>query len=117
MTPVRQWLLRGVAAGGSLWLVYLAHPATTTTRWPRASLNLRYLNFRHMNVTYEELTTNTRKELCRAIRFLGCDCALIQDTPPDIQKLHPKPKSSYFANWDEVVEVLKDTHYAWMLNA
>ncbi|KAL6065919.1 hypothetical protein QOT17_009893 [Balamuthia mandrillaris] len=77
---------------------------------------LNELDVRHINVTYEELTTNTREELCRVIQFLGCDCALLQDTPPDIQKLHPKPKSAYFENWDEVVQVLKDTRYAWMLN-
>ncbi|KAL6060655.1 hypothetical protein QOT17_013406 [Balamuthia mandrillaris] len=71
----------------------------------------------HITVTYEELTRNAPEEFCKLLQFLGCDCSQVNSTQSLFHKLHPKPKSSYFENWDEVVSVLKDTPYAWMLEA
>ncbi|KAL6059107.1 hypothetical protein QOT17_014371 [Balamuthia mandrillaris] len=71
----------------------------------------------YITVTYEELTRNAPEEFCKLLQFLGCDCSQVDSMRSLFHKLHPKPKSSYFENWDDVVSVLKDTPYAWMLEA
>ncbi|KAL6075297.1 hypothetical protein QOT17_003704 [Balamuthia mandrillaris] len=78
---------------------------------------LTQLGFRYHTLAYEDLTSNVQVEVCKIIQFLGCDCAVIGDSVyTSLLKVHTKPKSSYFQNWEEIVQLLKDTPYAWMLN-
>eukprot|EP01102_Stenamoeba_stenopodia_P000680 TRINITY_DN10632_c0_g1_i1.p1 TRINITY_DN10632_c0_g1~~TRINITY_DN10632_c0_g1_i1.p1 ORF type:complete len:347 (-),score=77.61 TRINITY_DN10632_c0_g1_i1:154-1194(-) len=78
--------------------------------------------FPYIHLTYEKLMNNTRREVCRAISFLmdkidieQCMETVNLKVDPQLHKLHPAPMSNYISNWDQIVSLLKDTKFAWML--
>ncbi|KAL6071446.1 hypothetical protein QOT17_006166 [Balamuthia mandrillaris] len=72
-------------------------------------------NLRYIEVTYDELMSNTKATLCEVFRFLGLqECWFDHDGVRE-RKVHDKPKSEYFDNWPEIVEAFRDTSFGWMV--
>ncbi|MCO5559016.1 hypothetical protein L7F22_012607 [Adiantum nelumboides] len=67
-----------------------------------------FMETRHMTVFYEDLVANPRKELRKALKFLGVKPSKLESKHV---KIHTRPLHDQIDNWEDLNEYLKGTRY------